>query len=201
MILSFEGVDGSGKSTQINLLREKLHQQGEIVSVFREPGGTDLSETIRAILLNPEFDIDPVSELLLFSAARSQLIAEKVRPLEAKGHVIILDRYYDSTTAYQGFGRESVPLESINHINELASHRLVPDLTFYLRISIEEAATRTMNKQKDRMEQSGETFYRKVIEGFDYLAESEDRFKRIDATQKKEVVHTLIWQEVCEYSE
>ena len=200
MILSFEGVDGSGKSTQINLLREKLHQQGEKVSVFREPGGTDLSETIRAILLNPEFDIDPVSELLLFSAARSQLIAEKVRPLEAKGHVIILDRYYDSTTAYQGFGRESVPLESINHINELASHRLVPDLTFYLRISIEEAATRTMNKQKDRMEQSGETFYRKVIEGFDYLAESEDRFKRIDATQKKEVVHTLIWQEVCEYS-
>jgi len=201
VIISFEGVDGSGKSTQIDLLRQKLESNGQHVDVFREPGGTELSETIRTILLNPEFDIDPVTELLLFSAARSQLTAQKVRPLEAKGHVIILDRYYDSTTAYQGFGRESVPLESIKHINELASHRLEPDLTFYLRISIAQAAERTASKRKDRMERSGDSFYEKVIKGFDYLAETEKRFRRIDASKSPEEIHQIIWQQVCEYSD
>lgn len=196
MIISFEGVDGSGKSTQIDLLRQKLQSNGQQVDVFREPGGTELSETIRAILLNPDFEIDPVTELLLFSAARSQLIAQKVRPLEAEGHVIILDRYYDSTTAYQGFGRESVPLESIKHINELASHRLEPDLTFYLRISIAQATERTANQKKDRMERSGDLFYEKVIKGFDYLAESEKRFKRIDASKDPDEIHKLVWHHV-----
>jgi len=192
VLISFEGVDGSGKSTQIELLKEQLIKREHQVTVFREPGGTDLSEEVRKLLLNSEFDVDPVTELLLFSAARSQLVAERVRPLLQQDHVVILDRFYDSTTAYQGFGRESVPLESIAHINEIATHRIVPDITFYLRIPIEEAEKRTINHAKDRMEQSGKEFFKKVIRGFDYLAEKEKRFIKIDASDKKKNVHREI---------
>lgn len=196
MLISFEGVDGSGKSTQISLLKRKLIEAGQEVTVFREPGGTEISEVIRAMLLNPEFKIDPVTELLLFSAARSQLIAEQVRPKLNSDYTVILDRYYDSTTAYQGFGRESVPLENIRQINEIASHTLQPDITFYLRITIEEAERRTAAQQKDRMELSGDAFYKRVIKGFDYLADTLDRFKTIDASLEPEEIHRKIWGEV-----
>jgi len=196
LLISFEGVDGSGKSTQISLLKRKLIEAGQEVTVFREPGGTEISEVIRAMLLNPEFKIDPVTELLLFSAARSQLIAEQVRPKLNSDYTVILDRYYDSTTAYQGFGRESVPLENIRQINEIASHTLQPDITFYLRITIEEAERRTAAQQKDRMELSGDAFYKRVIKGFDYLADTLDRFKTIDASLEPEEIHRKIWGEV-----
>ncbi|MBN2732111.1 MAG: dTMP kinase, partial [Balneolaceae bacterium] len=138
MFITFEGIDGSGKSTQIALLRNKLLEEGHKVTVFREPGGTEVSEKIRALLLNPDFDIHPVTELLLFSSARAQLISEKVRPLLNKNEVVILDRFYDSTTAYQGYGRSSLPLQDIHRLNKIASHNIVPDITFYLKISLEE---------------------------------------------------------------
>lgn len=192
MLISFEGIDGSGKSTQIQLLKNKLIEIGIDVQVLREPGGTDISELIRGMLLNPEIEIDPVTELLLFSSARSQLMAEKVKPLLAKHAFVILDRFYDSTTAYQGYGRGSLPLPQVQQINNIASHGVAPDLTFYLRLSLEESAKRRMHMQEDRMEQSGVEFFNKVIEGFDVLAKSESRFKTIDASASVEEIHQQI---------
>jgi len=192
MLITFEGIDGSGKSTQISLLKEKIKESGKEVVVLREPGGTDISELIRGMLLNPEIEIDPVTELLLFSSARSQLIAEKVKPLLSEDVVVILDRFYDSTTAYQGYGRKSLPIDQVHQINRVASHGIAPDLTFYLRLSLEESSKRTAHMQKDRMEQSGVEFYENVIKGFDELAKSEERFVTIDASQTADEVHQLI---------
>jgi dTMP kinase len=192
MLITFEGIDGSGKSTQISLLKEKIEESGKQVEVLREPGGTDISELIRGMLLNPEIEIDPVTELLLFSSARSQLIAEKVKPMLSNDVVVILDRFYDSTTAYQGYGRKSIPIDQVHQINRVASHGIAPDITFYLRLSLEESAKRTAHMQKDRMEQSGIEFYKNVLEGFDELARSENRFVTIDASRTVEEVHELI---------
>lgn len=189
MLITFEGIDGSGKSTQIDLLQKYLNDKGYKVNVFREPGGTDVSEMIRGMLLNPEIDIDPVTELLLFSAARSQLVAEKLLPLLKKDVIVILDRFFDSTTAYQGFGRKSIPIEQIKQINKVATHQLVPDLTFYLRLSLEEAAERTRQFEKDRMELSGDSFFQNVFEGFEHLSKTEERFKAIDAGQDIQAIH------------
>jgi dTMP kinase len=192
MLITFEGIDGSGKSTQISLLRDHLLETGHEVQVFREPGGTDVSEIIRGMLLNPELEIDPVTELLLFSSARSQLVAEKVRPLLEKNVIVILDRFYDSTTAYQGFGRKSMSIEQIKQINAAATHDLVPDFTFYLRLSLEEARERTKTFEKDRMERAGDTFFTQVFEGFEYLAKTESRFKTINAERNIESIHKEI---------
>ncbi|GAB5408748.1 MAG: dTMP kinase [Balneolaceae bacterium] len=192
MLITFEGIDGSGKSTQIALLKEKLSDFGKQVQVFREPGGTELSEEIRSILLNPEIEIDPVTELLLFSSARSRLISEKVLPALESGKVVILDRFYDSTTAYQGYGRESLPLDQIRHINDVASHNKAPDFTFYLRLNLEESIKRRANMSKDRMEQAGEEFFIKVIKGFDELAKKEPRFIVIDASDSIDEIHSSI---------
>ncbi|MGN8226469.1 dTMP kinase [Gracilimonas sp. BCB1] len=196
MLITFEGIDGSGKSTQISLLKERLFNSGHQVEVFREPGGTDVSEMIRGMLLNPELDIDPVTELLLFSSARSQLVAEKVRPLLDQDVIVILDRFYDSTTAYQGFGRKSMSIEQINQINAAATHNLIPDFTFYLRLSLEEASERTKNFEKDRMELSGDSFFRRVFDGFEHLAKTEPRFKTINAGQDKDSIHENIFSEL-----
>lgn len=196
MFITFEGIDGSGKTTQIELLSEKLTEEGYKVSVFREPGGTEISEQIREILLDTKLDIDPVTELLLFSAARSQLIAEKVLPLQKAGTIVILDRFYDSTTAYQGYGRESVALKQIRELNKVASHDNEPDLTFYMKISLEEAQKRTLKQQKDRMELSGDEFYEKVIKGFDALSLTEKRFVTLDATAPQKKIHSKIWEQV-----
>jgi dTMP kinase len=192
MLITFEGIDGSGKSTQIELLQQYLRNEGYEVRVFREPGGTDVSEMIRGMLLNPEIEIDPITELLLFSSARSQLVAEKLLPLLKKNVVVILDRFFDSTTAYQGFGRRSIPIEQIKQINEVATHKLIPDITFYLRLSLEEATERTKRFEKDRMELSGDSFFKRVFEGFEQLSKTEDRFKIIDAEREIQVIHNEI---------
>ena len=192
MLITFEGIDGSGKSTQIALLKEQLSNNGITVQVFREPGGTDLSEQIRELLLNPENEIDSVTELLLFSSARSKLMAEQVLPAINRSEVVILDRFYDSTTAYQGYGRGSLPLDQIQQINNVASHGRAPYFTFYLRLSFEESNKRRAHLSKDRMEQAGEVFFKKVIQGFDKLAEKESRFVVIDASQSVEEIHDHI---------
>lgn len=193
IVISFEGIDGSGKTTQINLLKNRLESDGYDVRLFREPGGTELSEVIRGLLLNPEMEIHPVTEILLFSSARSQLIAEKVLPLMDTDAIIILDRFYDSTVAYQGYGRASVALDQVHHINRIASHGIVPDITFYLRVDLETAEHRRSAFAKDRMENSGNDFFRKVINGFDELAASEPRFQTIDARQAVDLIHDSVY--------
>lgn len=189
MFITFEGIDGSGKSTQVDMLKSYFSDKGVTCHVFREPGGTAISEQIRSLLLHGADDMDPVTELLLFSSARSQLIAEKVIPLLEKDQTVILDRFYDSTVAYQGFGRESAPLKEIAQLNRIASHHKVPDITFYLKISPEEANLRTQSSSKDRMEKSGAEFFLKVAKGFDELCQKETRFKEIDSTRDKNLVH------------
>src|SRR5690554_6332962 len=160
MLITFEGIDGSGKSTQIALLKKSLSERGWQVEVFREPGGTEVSELIRQILLDPALDVHPIAELLLFSAARAQLTTQRVRPLLEAGTIVILDRFYDSTVSYQGYGRQSLPIDVIHQINNIATQHLVPDITFYLRLPLQEAARRTQHSSKDRMEQAGDEFFR-----------------------------------------
>lgn len=192
MLISFEGIDGCGKSTQIDLLKKYLESKGLNFFVFREPGGTDISERVRSLLLHDSDEMDSVTELLLFSAARSQLIVEKVNPLIAKNEIVILDRFYDSTTAYQGYGRGSRDLESIHILNRLASHSTVPDITFYLRIDPELAHVRTAEFSKDRMESAGIEFFRLVSNGYDELAKVENRFVIIDASKTIDEIHSKI---------
>lgn len=192
MFITFEGIDGSGKSTQITLLKNYLSKRNIQCHIFREPGGTDISERIRSLLLYDTKEMDSVTELLLFSSARSQLIAEKVIPLLNNKETVILDRFYDSTVAYQGYGRESASLNDIEHLNRIAAHGLVPDLTFYLRLNLEDADRRTSSNEKDRMEKSGKAFFEKVSKGFDELSRLEERFKVIDANREKSKVHQEI---------
>ncbi len=196
MLISFEGIDGSGKSTQIALLEEYLIEKGLNVCVYREPGGVQISEKIRDLLLNSKVDIHPVSEMLLFSAARAQLVAEKVIPDLKAGKVVILDRFYDSTTAYQGYGRGNLSLNYIHDINKIASLNCEPDITIYLKLTWEESKLRTAHKQEDRMEKAGEEFFNRVIQGFDYLANKHSRFAVIDADSSVNKIHQEIIKNV-----
>lgn len=192
MLLSFEGIDGCGKSTQIKLLDRYLQKKKIAPIVLREPGGTETSEEIRKLLLHGPENMHPVTELLLFSAARSQLISEKVLPHLQNGKIVILDRFYDSTTAYQGYGRESASLDEIHQLNRLASHSVKPDISFYLKVDPKLAQKRTSLDEKDRMESSGDQFFEKVASGFDEISQREERFKTIDASQPPDQIHADI---------
>jgi dTMP kinase len=196
LLLSFEGIDGCGKSTQITLLREALEEQGIHVHVFREPGGTTVSETIRSILLDPKNELNPVTEVLLFSSARSQLVTESILPALKRGEVVILDRFFDSTTAYQGFGHQILTPEELQSIHKLAAHGLEPALTFYLKIPLSLALERTAQLEKDRMESMGDAFFERVINGYDQLALQEQRFVTIEADQEIMEIHRQILQVV-----
>lgn len=197
MLITFEGIDGSGKSTQIKLLKQFLDSsQSERVSVFREPGGNTVSEHIRSLLLDDKQAIQPVTELLLFSAARAQLIADDVKPRLDRNEIVILDRFYDSSTAYQGYGRQALKISDIKKLNKIAALGLVPDITFYLRLSLEEAEKRRKGTSKDRMEQAGRDFYIRVIDGFDRMAKEEARFCTIDATLPIDEIHQIITSRV-----
>jgi len=192
VLITFEGIDGCGKSTQIEKLKEYFDNNGVGYSVFREPGGTEISERVRSLLLHDTDDMDAVTELLLFSAARSQLIREKVIPLLEQNEIVILDRFYDSTTAYQGFGRNSSSLSDIHTLNKLASHGTVPDLTFYLKIDPKIATQRTKGTEKDRLESAGDDFFKKVATGYDMLVSTDKRFCVIDADRSPEEIHDEI---------
>ena len=182
MFISFEGIDGCGKSTQITLLKDYFEEHGRSCKVFREPGGTDLSEKVRSILLDKDLKIDPFPELLLFSAARAQLVSECIEPSLAAGDVVICDRFFDSTTAYQAAGRGIVSIEWAKAFHLEVTRGLVPDLTFLLDLSPEMAKERIGDREKDRMEQAGDAFFERVRSAFLDLAESEDRFRIIDAS-------------------
>ncbi len=176
------------------MLKEHLSNHGYHVRIFREPGGTPVSEQIREILLNSGEDIHPLAETLLFSAARAQLVAAEIQPLLATGNVVILDRFYDSTTAYQGYGRGVMPVYDIEKLNALATSGLQPDITFYLKIDPDKAyRRRRKNEVEDRMERSGREFYLRVSEGFDKMAARMERMVTLDASQDPETIfHSLI---------
>lgn len=199
MFITFEGIDFSGKSTQVELLKNYLINQNKIVEIIREPGGTEISELVRSILLDKSHNkMFMETEIFLFSASRAQLVREKIRPYLEKGIYVISDRFHDSTTAYQGFGR-GINLDSVAHINSLAVGSTIPDITFFIDIPVEEAEKRKAlrkNIELDRIEVSNLDFYKRVREGYLFLAKNEKRFKVLDGTLKEEEIHKLIIKEL-----
>lgn len=197
MLFTLEGIDGSGKSSQISLLEARLRASGRKVLAFREPGGTEISERIRGILLDPALHVDPVAELLLFSAARAQLVADRIRPAIAAGHVVVCDRFYDSTSAYQGAGRRVAELEWIQSLHSVATRGLAPDRTYWIDISAATAQRRMAASPRDRMEIEQPDFYERVAQYYRSLAEREpDRIVRIDGEASVDEVTGQIWQDM-----
>jgi len=198
MFITFEGLDFSGKSTQVKLLSDALTHAQYHVLVLREPGGTEIGEKIRSILLDKRITgMTNIAELFLFSASRSQLVEEVIKPALDGGMVVLCDRFYDSLTAYQGWGKE-VSLETVRVVNHCASAGLVPDLTFFLDIPVHEVERRMQRSRssKDRMESNGVGFYERAREGYLDIAKHERRFRVVDALQPIESIHETIWAAV-----
>lgn len=199
MFITFEGIDFCGKSTQVKLLKEFLEKKGKTVKIIREPGGTEISEKIREILLDKKhLNLTIETEIFLFSASRAQLVREVIQPYLEKNYYVLSDRFHDSTTAYQGFGRK-IPLAIVEQINNLVIGKTIPDLTFFIDIPTEEAGNRKhLNSlvELDRIELSKNDFYERVRKGYFYLAEKEPRFKVLNGLQDINTIHNEIITEV-----
>jgi dTMP kinase len=199
MFISFEGIDFSGKSTQIELLKDYLEEHNKKVEILREPGGTEISEKVRKILLdNKNEKMFAEAELLLFSASRAQLVREKIQPYLDKGIYVISDRFHDSSTAYQGYGR-GIPVEVVMKVHELVIGDTIPDLTFFIDIPVGIANERKKKKSNiklDRIEVADIEFYNRVRSGYLEIARKEERFKVIDGTQTIETIQNQIISEL-----
>jgi dTMP kinase len=196
MLITFEGIDGSGKSTQARLLVGHFERRGRRPLLVREPGGTELSERVRALLLDPAAHVTPRAELLLFSAARAQLVAETVRPALAEGRVVIADRFYDSTTAYQGAGRELADPGWLREFHAFVTGGLAPDRTYYIDVSVATAAARR-GRDRDRMEGAGTAFFERVRAAYRSIADAEpDRIVVLDGQKSVEELHGEIVNDV-----
>lgn len=198
ILISFEGTEGCGKSTQIGLLRAALEAQGRQVELLREPGGTAMGEAIRHLLQHaPEGSaMTDETELLLFAASRAQLVRERVRPLLASGAVVLLDRFLDSTTVYQGIAR-GLDLSRVAAINAFAVGDTLPALTFLLDMEPSQAHQRIAQSGRplDRIESEPLAFFEKVRAGYLSLASQHpDRIRVLDATTAAAALHQQIWQ-------
>lgn len=199
--ITFEGGEGCGKSTQCRRLCETLEERGIEVVQTREPGGTWLAESVRHLIKDQRED-PPCdrSELLLFLAARAQLVRNVIRPALEAGKWVVCDRFSDSTIAYQGYGR-GLPLDTVRIANDFACGGLAPDLTLLLEVSPETARVRRLaresstNTSADRIESAGDGFHARIAEGFSRLAaECPDRIRRIDANGDVEDVWDSVWK-------
>ncbi|MEO8665412.1 MAG: dTMP kinase [Ignavibacteria bacterium] len=195
MFITFEGIDLSGKSTQIKLLEDYLMSNNRNVISVREPGGTAISEKIRSILLDKDnLNMEYLTEFLLFSSSRHQLTTEVIVPHLKKNFFVLSDRYSDSSTAYQGYGGR-IGTEVIDSINKIAAEGLIPDITFLINISIEECIRRKdlIKKTEDRIEQKEVSYFKKVIEGYLQIAKNnKERFVVIDGTNSIPDIHKEI---------
>jgi dTMP kinase len=200
LFLSFEGIDGSGKTTQVARLSEVLRARGREVVSLREPGGTAVGEKIRSLLLDVSDEPPvPLAELLLFSAARAQILSTRVRPALERGAVVVLDRYCDATYAYQGFGR-GLPLEQILSVEAVAA-AILPARTWYLDLSPEESARRRALRggTADRMESEADAFRARVREGYLERARLDPvRIRVVDASRSVEEIGQAILDEALE---
>lgn len=182
LFISFEGNDGSGKTTQIKLLSRWFSERGREVLEHREPGGTPIGERIRALLLdNSSNGMEAITEMLLYAASRAQLVQTVVRPAIARGAVIICDRFVDSSYAYQGFGRE-LGLEKVRSANKASIDGIMPDITFFLDLDADTSMSRrnASGVEADRLENEEMTFHRRVYYGYLQLcSEDKERIKRI----------------------
>ncbi len=202
MLITFEGIDGSGKSTQAQKLWERLRKEGRDPLLVREPGGTKLSERVRDLLLDRALHVAPFAELLLFSAARAQLVAERIRPALEHERTVICDRFYDSTTAYQGAGRQLGDLAWLHDFNRRVTGGLVPHRTYLLDLEPATALARRANRhaelatRDDRMEAAGIAFQQRVAAAYQILARDEPaRFLPLDGARSAEVLHAQIWDD------
>ena len=201
LFITFEGVEGCGKSTQVSLLKEHLESMGRNVVALREPGGTMLGERVRSILVNQaEEPIDPWAELFMYEACRAQLVANVIRPaLSEEGTIVICDRFIDSTVAYQGFGR-GLDKEDVSRMNLLATGGLVPDITILIDVEAEAGLERAFARisasrgaREDRFEKEGSDFHKKVRQGYLALASINPRFAVVDGRNEIPSIH----KEIC----
>ena len=199
LFITFEGGEGCGKSTQSRRLHSRLKRLAIPVLLTHEPGVTALGKKITRLLKwSRDIKISPLAELLLFNASRAQLVAEVIRPNLKKGINVICDRYDDSTTAYQGYGR-GLDITMVTAINRSATQGLSPDLTILLDVPVEAGLARKQDKKPDRFETEDLSFHRRVREGYLKLAKAEpERFLVIDTNQDKEAVAGIIWQRVTQ---
>ncbi len=204
LFVTFEGTEGSGKSTQIQLLSRRLESLGKKVVVLREPGGTPIGEEIRHTLKHSQANaaMCAETELLLINASRAQLVREVIQPALAEGKTVLCDRFYDSTIAYQVFGR-GMDATHVRRIIEFAIAKTNPHLTLLLRVPLEISEKRRSARlaagpegaPRDRFEEQGREFFRRVEQGYDAIADNTDtRVRSIDATRSVDEVHQEIWR-------
>lgn len=187
LFITFEGTDGCGKTTQIELLKTYLENKGFKVILTREPGAKGLGTKLREILLNYDGEVSSNCESFLFLADRAQHVDTLIKPAIERGEIVLCDRHTDSTVAYQGYGR-GLDLDQINMLNNIATSGLKPDITFVFDIDTETAQER-VGKSKDRMESAGLEFFKRVRQGYLEIAKSEpERVKVLDATQQIETI-------------
>ena len=197
MFITFEGIDASGKSTQLELLGKNLHEQGLHVIITIQPGGTQIGQQIRKVILDPDnTDMIPETEVLLYMADRLQHISEVIQPALDSGKVVISDRYHDATTVYQGSGRE-LDLSWLKAIED--RFIIKPDLTFWINISLEESLTRLEKRnqmqgiENCRLESEGAQFFTRIIEAYDRLSQSEpERFVDINGEMRRSEIQTEV---------
>lgn len=193
MFISLEGIDGSGKTTQAKLLAKAL---GDEVVLVREPGGTETGERIRGLLKDPALQLDPLAELLLFCAARAELVAKVIAPARDEGRYVVCDRFSDSSVAYQGVAR-GLGIERVEEICDLATGGVWPDVTILLRIDPDAAVARIGRRKADRFEGEGIELQRLVAEGYDEVARRHpDRVRVVNAVGHRDAVHAAVLAEV-----
>ena len=200
-LITFEGSEGCGKTTQIAMLAKRLEAQGKTVRITREPGGTSIGEKIRSLLQDPANagEISPTTELLLFSAARAELIKQLIKPALERGEIVICDRFYDSTFVYQGIAR-SIDLEVINQLKTIAVGSLKPNLTILLDLDAEVGIKRAEERQSgtlDRIEAESLEFFKSVRQAYLDLAKHQtDRFTVINGELSVEAIEAIVWSNV-----
>ena len=202
--ITFEGIDGSGKSTQLKMLANSLRLQGFEILTTREPGGTSLGCRLREVFLETEESVAPLAELLLFAADRAQHVNFLIKPALAEGKIVVSDRYADATFAYQGAGR-GFSEATVNQIIRLATDGLAPDLTLFFDLPVDDALARTVvrsddGEKKNRMDKETADFYARVREAYLSIAEREPaRFRLVDALGSQREVHARVMEIVARF--
>ena len=205
LFLTFEGLDGSGKTTQMRRLARRLREEGGEVVELAEPGTTEIGKKIRSILLDPAHEMmSPVTEMLLYFAARAQTVDEILRPALERGATVVSDRWTDSTRAYQGYGRE-LGLEWIDALDRIACRGIEPDLTVLVEIGVDDGLERARGRNageaaaETRMDEQSRPFYERVAEGYRKLAERHRRITAVDGRGTVEEVEQRVWRAVEQF--